>query len=157
MHLNVAILAACALVYSLVAGRIGKLALSGPIVQVAFGLILGPVGLGVLDLDVDAEDLRILAELTLALVLFAGAANADLGVLEKTYWLPGRLVLIGLPLTILAGFGMGIALFEDLSLFEVAILAPTDAALGKAVVQDKAVPGQWTAAGSATAGVGFTW
>ena len=51
---------------------------------------------------------------------------------------------MGLPLTILLGFGVGIALFHDLTWFEVALLAtmlaPTDAALGKAVVTNKAVP-----------------
>jgi NhaP-type Na+/H+ or K+/H+ antiporter len=58
--------------------------------------------------------------------------------------LPIRLLLIGLPLTILLGFGVGVLLVEKLSLFEVALLAtmlaPTDAALGKAVVTNEAVP-----------------
>jgi len=72
------------------------------------------------------------------------AAGADLPVLSRTEALPARLLLIGLPLTILLGFGVGVLLFEKLSLFEVALLAtmlaPTDAALGKAVVTNEAVP-----------------
>jgi NhaP-type Na+/H+ or K+/H+ antiporter len=55
-----------------------------------------------------------------------------------------RLLLIGLPLTILLGFGVGVLVLDGLTLLEVAILAtmlaPTDAALGKAVVTDEAVP-----------------
>ena len=95
-------------------------------------------------LDVDAEGLRTLAELTLAMVLFTDASNSDLGVLKKNIRIPRRLLLIGLPLTIVFGFGVGVVLFGGLTLFEIAILAtmlaPTDAALGKAVVSDERVP-----------------
>jgi NhaP-type Na+/H+ or K+/H+ antiporter len=67
-----------------------------------------------------------------------------MGVLRKAKALPIRLLLIGLPLTILLGYGVGVLLVEKLSLFEVALLAtmlaPTDAALGKAVVTNEAVP-----------------
>jgi len=50
----------------------------------------------------------------------------------------------GLPLTILLGFGLAVLLVDSLSLFAMALLAvmlaPTDAALGKAVVTNEAVP-----------------
>ena len=55
-----------------------------------------------------------------------------------------RLLLIGLPLTILLGYGAGVLIFDGLTLLEIAILAtmlaPTDAALGKAVVTNESVP-----------------
>jgi NhaP-type Na+/H+ or K+/H+ antiporter len=131
-------------VYSVVAGGVERTPITGPIVFTAFGMALGPVGLGWLSLDVDREVLRTLAELALALVLFADAANADLSVLGKSWRIPERLLLIGLPLTILLGFGFGVLLFQELGLLEIAILAtmlaPTDAALGKAVVTNNAVP-----------------
>ena len=64
--------------------------------------------------------------------------------LRKSFRIPQRLLLIGLPLTIVLGFGVGSFLFSGLTLLEIAlvstILAPTDAALGKAVVTDKSVP-----------------
>jgi NhaP-type Na+/H+ or K+/H+ antiporter len=67
-----------------------------------------------------------------------------MGVLRKSEALPIRLLLIGLPLTILLGWGLGVLLVDKLSLIEVALmatlLAPTDAALGKAVVTNEAVP-----------------
>jgi NhaP-type Na+/H+ or K+/H+ antiporter len=117
---------------------------SGPIVFTIFGLLIGPVGLNLLSFKADGETIRTLAELTLALVLFTDAADADMDVLRRTETLPVRLLLIGLPLTILLGFGVGVLLIEKLSLFEVALLAtmlaPTDAALGKAVVTNEAVP-----------------
>ena len=144
MYQDLAILALFILVYSSVAGRVERTWISGPIVFTLFGLIIGPVGLDLLSFKTDRETIRTLAELTLALVLFTDAAGADMGVLKKAKALPVRLLLIGLPLTILLGFGVGVLLVEKLSLFEVAllatILAPTDAALGKAVVTNEAVP-----------------
>ena len=144
MYLDLAILALFILVYSSVAGRVERTWISGPIVFTLFGLLIGPVGLDLLSFKTDGETLRTLAELTLALVLFTDAAGADMGVLRKTEALPIRLLLIGLPLTILLGFGVGVLLFKQLSLVEIALLAtmlaPTDAALGKAVVTNEAVP-----------------
>jgi len=144
MYQDLALLAVFALIYSSVAGGVERTRISGPIVFTAFGLLLGPWALGLLSLEADRETLRTLAELTLALVLFTDAAGADLGVLRKTSRLPTRLLLLGLPLTILFGFGVGMVLFEQLSVFEVALLAtmlaPTDAALGKGVVTNPAVP-----------------
>ncbi len=132
------------LVYSSIAGRVERTWISGPIVFTLFGLIIGPVALNLLSFKADGETIRTLAELTLALVLFTDAAGADMGVLRRTEELPIRLLLIGLPLTILLGFGVGVLLFKQLSLVEVALLAtmlaPTDAALGKAVVTNEAVP-----------------
>jgi len=144
MYDDIAILAAFAFVYSIVAGRLERSPVSGAVVFVAFGLICGPHGLEILKFEVDAEGLRTLAELTLALVLFADAANADLRVLKRSLQIPERLLLIGLPLTILLGIMFGVFLFPYLSFLEVAllatILAPTDAALGKAVVANPVVP-----------------
>lgn len=144
MYEDLALLALFILFYSSVAGYVERTWLSGPIVFTIFGLAIGPMGLDLLSFEADRETIRTLAELTLALVLFTDAAGADMGVLKKTSGLPVRLLLIGLPLTILLGFGLGVLLIESLSLFEIALLAtmlaPTDAALGKAVVSNEAVP-----------------
>lgn len=144
MYEVLAVLALFALVYSASAGGIERTWISGPMVFIAFGLGVGPSGLGWLSLSADAETIRTLAELTLALVLFTDAAGADLGVLRRSSQLPIRLLLVGLPLTILLGFGVGEWLFRQLSIFEVALLAtmlaPTDAALGAAVITNPVVP-----------------
>lgn len=144
MYENLTILVAFIFLYSIVAGKLEKTPVSGAIIFIFFGLVAGPLGFGFLDLNVDGEGLRTLAELTLALVLFTDASNANLSVLKKSFHIPQRLLLVGLPLTILLGFLGGLALFPGLTLLEVAILAtmlaPTDAALGKAVVTDEAVP-----------------
>jgi NhaP-type Na+/H+ or K+/H+ antiporter len=144
MYETLALLAAFTAAYSAVAGRVQRTWISGPIVFTAFGLLLGPFGLGLLRIEAGTGALRALAELTLALVLFTDAAGADLGVLRRAKALPIRLLAIGLPLTILLGFGAGTLLLGDLSGLEVALLAtmlaPTDAALGRGVVTNEAVP-----------------
>ena len=144
MYQDLAILALFILVYSSVAGRVERTWVSGPIVFTIFGLLIGPVGLDLISFKADRETISTLAELTLAMVLFTDAAGADMGVLRKAKALPIRLLLIGLPLTILLGFGVGVLIFKQLSLIEIALLAtmlaPTDAALGKGVVTNEAVP-----------------
>lgn len=144
MYLNAAILAAVVLAYSAVAGRVGRSWLSGPILFTAAGLVLGPGGLGLLRLGLTAADLRTVAELALAMVLFTDAAHADIGVVRRTVGLPQRLLLLGLPLTIVFGFAAALLVFPGLDPLEAALLAtllaPTDAALGAPVVTSKAVP-----------------
>ncbi|MHC5109691.1 MAG: cation:proton antiporter domain-containing protein [Planctomycetota bacterium] len=141
-----AILSGFVFAYGIVADRLRQTVIGGAITFTAFGVLCGPLAFNVLRLDMDAESLKMLAELTLALVLFIDAACADLGVLKKSRQLPRRLLLIGLPLTIALGFGAGALLFPELALLELAVLAtmlaPTDAALGKAVVTNEAVPAE---------------
>jgi NhaP-type Na+/H+ or K+/H+ antiporter len=144
MYETLALLAVFVLVYSSVAGAVERSWISGPIIFTLFGLMIGPVGFDLLSLQTDREMIKALAELTLAMVLFTDAAGADLGVLKKTSGLPTRLLLIGLPLTILLGIGAAMLLVDHLSLLAIAVLAtmlaPTDAALGKAVITNEAVP-----------------
>lgn len=146
VYQHLAVLAVFILIYSATAGRLEKLPISGAIIALGFGLVCGPLGLGVFTLNVHDALLRAMAELTLALVLFTDAAQADLKVLKISLAIPGRLLLVGLPLTILFGFGLGVLIFPAVSVFEVALLAtmlaPTDAALGKAVVTNMRVPAE---------------
>ena len=139
-----AITAAFVFCYCLVATRLERTKFNGPLVFVACGLILGPYCLGLVAMDVDGETLKTLAEITLAVVLFTDSAGANLPVLMRFRRLPARLLLIGLPLTIGLGFLTGCLLYNNLTWIELALLAtmlaPTDAALGQAVINDDAVP-----------------
>src|SRR5499427_9756803 len=144
MYENAAMLAVFLLIYSAIAGRIERSLISGPIVFTAVGFILGADGLGILRIHIDGEGLRLLAELTLAMVLFTDAANADFSIVKRNLGVPERLLLIGLPLTIVLGFLVAAVVFPGLAILEMALLAamlaPTDAALGKPVVTNPAVP-----------------
>ena len=144
MYEIIAVLALFCFAYSAVAERLARTPVNGALVYLVFGVVVGPVGIGLLDIEIGGEGIRTIAELTLALVLFIDASSANLGVLRQFVRLPSRMLLVGLPLTILLGIGFGRLLFPELALLEVAILAtilaPTDAALGKAVVTNPAVP-----------------
>lgn len=145
MYENIAILALFGFVYSVFARRIEQKWFSGPMVFTLFGVLFGSMGLGVLTLDIGEEGLKILAEITLAIVLFNDAAGSNLKALWSGRRIPRQMLGIGLPLTILLGFGVGYVLFNGtLSLWEIAMLATmlaaTDAALGKPVLSNKAVP-----------------
>lgn len=145
MHSLIAVIAILAFLYSIFAGRIERSFVSGPVIFVGAGIILGPLGLGWFQSSETRGDLRLMADLTLVLILFSDAANANLTTLKNSIKIPARMLLIGLPGVILLGFVSAVVLFGVLTLFEAAILATilaaTDAALGKAVVTDKRLPG----------------
>jgi NhaP-type Na+/H+ or K+/H+ antiporter len=144
MYENLMILAIFGLLFSAIAGRVERSPVSAPIIYIFFGVLLGPLGLGLLSMEVAAVELRVIADLTLALVLFIDAANADLRTLRSHAIIPRRMLLIGLPLCIVLGAWLGTLVFPDMGLWEVCVLATmlaaTDAALGKAVVTNPAVP-----------------
>ena len=144
MYENLAILAIFALIYSVIAGKVERSTITGPIIFIAFGLLAGPVGIGLLEFDVNSVQLRVIADMTLALILFIDAANADLYVLKTHSRIPQLMLLRGLPLCIVLGVVTGLVLFPGVSLFELCVLATmlaaTDAALGKGVVTNQAVP-----------------
>src|SRR6516162_9952701 len=144
MYENAGMLAVFLLIYSAIAGWIERSLISGPIVFTAAGFILGADGLGILRIHIDGEGLRLLADLTLAMVLFTDAADADFSIVKRNLGLPQRLLGIGLPLTIVLGFLVAAFVFPRLEILEMAllaaILAPTDAALGKPVVTNPTVP-----------------
>ena len=141
---TLAVIAGVVVAYALVSRRLDRTPITAAIFFVSCGLIFGNKGLGWIGLGARSESVRLLAEATLTLVLFADASRIDLRALRKEYLVPARLLGIGLPLTILAGFGLAAGLFRELSLGEALllaiILAPTDAALGQAVVTDQRLP-----------------
>lgn len=127
-------------------GGLEKLKLTGPILFAGVGVLAGPEVLGLLSSPGigGTEAILVLAEITLALLLFSDAARLGIGAAIRDSKPALRVLAIGLPLTILAGWGVGLLVLDELLLFEAAILAailaPTDAALGKSVVESRLVP-----------------
>lgn len=144
MNQSLLIFAAIAFIFGLFSNSLKNTYLSGPILFVLAGLLAGPFGLNILDLEIGNTSVGTFAELTLALVLFGDASLARFSIVGRNVKFPERLLLIGLPLTLLLGIGVGSLVFNSLSLYEIAILAiilaPTDAALGKPVVSNPAIP-----------------
>lgn len=138
------VIAATILVYAALSRWLATTVVSAAMVFVGVGLLAGPEGLGLLDLSVHSAPVRALAEATLTFVLFSDASRIDLRALRREYGLPVRLLAVGLPLTIVLGTILALPIFPGLSAIEAVILAivlaPTDAALGQAVVTDERVP-----------------
>lgn len=138
------IFAAVLAAYELAATRLGRLGISRPMVFVAVGALVTLTGaFEPLPGDEPAGVLLPLAEIALALVLFADASRVNLAWLRRDYGVPLRLLGPGMLMTIGLGTLLGLWLF-GLNGWEcaalAAILAPTDAALGAAVVEDERVP-----------------
>ncbi len=125
-------------------GRMTGTSLTPPMVFVAIGVLLGPLVLGAVEPSPTSSVTRTLAEATLAVVLFSDASRINLGALRREYGVPLRLLAIGLPLTIALGTLVAAALFTGLTFTEALllaiVLAPTDAALGQAVVTEPRLP-----------------
>lgn len=141
---DIGLLAAVLFAYSLVSRRLEPLLISAPMFFVTAGILLGPDVTGITDLELTGETGLLLAELALVIVLFADASRIELGTLSRNRGLPARLLGIGMPLTIALGTAVGALLLTDIEFWEAAmiaaVLAPTDAALGQAVVSSKRVP-----------------
>ena len=137
-------LAVVVLAYTLVASKLDRWWISGPMVFVAAGTVLGPGVLNVLPFSLSSETIRTATELTLALLLFSDASTVRLRDVEGDESLPKRLLFVGLPLTIAAGALVAYLVIPNIGWGPAAliatILAPTDAALGLAVVTNRAVP-----------------
>jgi len=141
---EIAVIAAVLAVTALVRDRVSGWPLTGPMIFVVAGMTLGPDGVELFEVRLDNESISLVAELTLALLLFSDATRINTVQLRRSFALPARLLAIGLPLTIGLGTLMTAMLLTDLTWSEAAlvaaILAPTDAALGHAVVSDTRVP-----------------
>jgi sodium/hydrogen antiporter len=118
--------------------------LTGPMLFMVAGYVLGNPDWGPLSVDVEAPSVHVLAEITLALLLFSDAARVNVARLRHDSSIPLRLLGIGLPLSVLLGSLLAAALFGDLSWalagFIGATLAPTDAALSAPVISDERIP-----------------
>lgn len=131
-------------VFSLVSRKISGTVVTAPMIFVAFGILLSPEGLNLIDLSQSGSLILSVAELALVLTLFSDASKIDLHSLLREEKLPGRLLFIGLPLTIAFGSIVAAFLFKDITLAEAgligAMLSPTDAGLGQAIVNNTKLP-----------------
>ncbi len=130
------------LLYALTARRLGRLNVSAPLAFVAAGTVLG--WMGQTRTGEQVLWVKLVTEGTLALVLFHDAAQVRVADLRAVGPIVARLLLLAWPLTLVAGFVVGRALFPDqpvmMTLFIAAALAPTDAGLGAAVLLNRVVP-----------------
>jgi len=139
---DIALVGALVVAFALISRISASWPLTMPMVFVGVGALLSATG--VLEVEAELAAVGVVAEVALAVILFSDAVRIDLHELRKEALVPTRLLLVGLPLSILLGTAINSVLFPAIPLVEVAllaaILAPTDAALGAAVVEDRDVP-----------------
>src|SRR3954471_13211721 len=144
MEWTLAAMAAVVLGYAAVSRRLAGTVVTPAIVFVGAGVALGSGGLGLIGVASTGHIVKALAEATLGLVLFADASRIDIRALRQEATVPVRLLAIGLPLTIVAGALVAVPLLGGLTVLEAVVLAvvlaPTDAALGQAVVTETRLP-----------------
>jgi len=144
MKWDLAVVAGSVIVVVAVSRRLSGTPVTAQMVFLAIGVLVGSEVLGAVEPSSAGGPVRTLAEATLAVVLFADASRIDLRALRRDHSVPVRLLGIGLPLTIVLGALVAGALFGALTAAEAVILAillaPTDAALGQAVVSDPRLP-----------------
>ncbi len=130
------------LAYAVVSRRLERWWISMPMMLVALGAVGDATD--AVELGVAIDDVALLAEVTLGVILFSDAVRMDVGGLRRAAGLPLRLLLVGLPITVALGAVVNWLLLPGLSFWAAAlvavVLAPTDAALGEAVVTDHSVP-----------------
>ena len=135
---SLVVVAAAFLFYAVLSRRLDDTPLTAAMIFVVAGFVLSNEGLDWLHFSVDQEGVQLLAEATLAVVLFTDASRIDLHTLRREYGVPARLLAVGLPLTIVAGSIVGSVVLHSITWTEAVVvaivLAPTDAALGQAVV-----------------------
>lgn len=136
--------AAMIFIYGLFSKVSDRSPVTAPMVFVAMGILVSPLGFNFFHMEVKGELVHILTEVTLVLILFVDASTINLKRLVDDRSIPMRLLFIGLPLTMLLGTGVAYLLYPDINIWLLVlvalILSPTDAALGQAVVKSKQVP-----------------
>jgi sodium/hydrogen antiporter len=140
---SLVLMAAAVLGYALLSKRLASTIITAPIFFAVVGVLAGPL-LGLVELPPGDELLVVVLEAALVMVLFADASGLDIRRWTSEPRVSGRLLGIGLPLTMIAGTALALVVFPGMAFWEAAlvgvILAPTDAALGQAVVANPRVP-----------------
>ena len=144
MESEFALLALLVAGYALIAARLERLSVSPALVFLVIGVVLSDDVLGPISFEPTAEPVKLLAEVTLTLLLFADASTIRATALRKDAEPVARLLIVGLLLTIAFGTLGALALFPGISLGVALLigstLAPTDAALGQPVITNPSVP-----------------
>ena len=138
--------------WAILSERLARSNITGPLLFLLAGLLLGNPDWGLVSVDVESSTVHVLAELTLALLLFADASSVPLMAARRDLPLTGRLLGVGLPLSMVAGTVLAVLVFPSIPLALAGLigasLAPTDAALSAAVIADQRLPR--ASAGSST-------
>jgi NhaP-type Na+/H+ or K+/H+ antiporter len=132
------------LAYAVVSGLVTRWYVAPALIFIAFGVLLGPNGLGVLEIGSDTAVFTVVAQLALTVILFNQAAELDLRTVLKRGHDSFRLILIGIPLTIGLGTVTALLVLPVMPVWEAvclaAIVAPLEVTLIEALLEDRRIP-----------------
>jgi sodium/hydrogen antiporter len=141
---TLALIGIVVLVSSLLSGLVDRTGLPQVAIFLLLGLVLGPLGLGLLDLTLRSPSLQVIATLALVLVLFSDAIGIDIGDARRNRRLalfvlgPGTLVP-ALLIAVAGWFLLGLS--APAALILGAALASTDPVLLRSLVRRPELPG----------------
>ncbi len=142
MEIGILVILFTVVAYSMLAKRLASTVITAPMVFIFVGFFVNYFDL--FQVKDSQEILYVIAEIALFVLLFLDASQINLQRLISHNGWPLRMLVIGLPLSILIGTLVGMLFFPDWSIILIAltasILAPTDAALSEAVINNKSVP-----------------
>ena len=140
----IALLLMAVLLFAAFSRRLEMSLFTMPIAFTALGYLLHLGGARLLGEEAGFAALHLIAEITLVLLLFSDASKVRFDHLRMHAWVPMRMLLVAMPLSLAAGTLVAYAVSPGeplaFAVLVAAILTPTDAALGQAVVENEAVP-----------------
>ena len=130
------------LVYCIYSAKISAVGITMPMVFLALGVVMGFGGSAISVSS--ATTFHHLAEVTLALLLFADATTLRRDALTRIGPQTKRMLFLGLPLAIVIGAVVNLIVLPHWPIWQAfllaALLAPTDAALGQSIRSNERIP-----------------
>jgi NhaP-type Na+/H+ or K+/H+ antiporter len=121
------------IVVALARGPIARLPLTGAMIYLAAGVALGPLGIGLVhdDFAQHVRLLAVIAEAGLVISLFSVGMHLRIRLRDRLWWLPLRLGVLAMMLSIalMFAFAWALGIAIGVALFLAATLAPTDPVL----------------------------
>lgn len=131
-------------VFGLYSRKIAGTVVTAQMIFLAAGILLSPIGLNLISLSPISGLVLGISKVALVLTFFSDASLIGLHSLFRKERLSGRLLFVGLPLTICLGAVFAALLFADITFIDAillgVVLAPTDASLAQKVVEERKVP-----------------
>lgn len=138
------VLAVLVLGYAVVSERVNRSYIAPALIFLLLGMGLGPFGLHLLDAGPGTEGYTVLAQLALAVILFNQAAKLRFDRIRVHGAVALRLLVFGIPLTVALGALTAVLLLPVLPWWEAvclaAVVAPTEAALIDALLDNRRIP-----------------
>ena len=143
-HSTPLVLTVLVLAYAVVSEQVNRRFIAPALIFMLAGMALGPFGFGVLDAGPATEGYTVLAQLALTVILFNQAAKLRLNRIRERSPVSLRLLVIGIPLTVLLSTLTAAVVLPVLPWWEAvalaAIVAPTEVALIEALLDDSRIP-----------------